>query len=230
MVFPEAAAVQAMVREHGMNLFYESVENRQLCCRLRKVEPNRRYLAELDAWVTGLRRDQGVTRTEVAQGRARRSARRHRQDEPDRRLDATTRCSATCATHNVPINRLHAEGYPVASAARPCTRAVAAGRRSARGPLVVGERGHARVRHPRRRREGGVGHLRLDASRADRSSARAPWWRWLGPRARERRFRADAIALLERSAFVYVSPLKSDGAESRCHGEVWYGWLDGRVA
>jgi hypothetical protein len=40
---------------------------------------------------------------------------------------------------------------------------------------------------------------------------------------------ADAIALLERSGFVYVSPLKSDGAESRCHGEVWYGWLDGRV-
>ena len=40
---------------------------------------------------------------------------------------------------------------------------------------------------------------------------------------------ADAIALLERSGFVYVSPLKSDGAESRCHGEVWYGWLDGCV-
>ena len=41
---------------------------------------------------------------------------------------------------------------------------------------------------------------------------------------------ADVTALLERSSFVYVSPLKSDGAESRCHGEVWYGWLDGRVA
>ena len=34
---------------------------------------------------------------------------------------------------------------------------------------------------------------------------------------------------LEKSEFVYVSPLKSDGAESTCHGEVWYGWLDGAV-
>src|SRR5512139_1117193 len=66
VVFPEAAAVQTMVRQHGMNLFYESLEKRQLCCRLRKVEPNRRYLAELDAHVTGLRRQQNVTRSEVA--------------------------------------------------------------------------------------------------------------------------------------------------------------------
>lgn len=35
--------------------------------------------------------------------------------------------------------------------------------------------------------------------------------------------------LLESSPFVYVSPLKSDGSESTCHGEVWYGWLDGAV-
>jgi hypothetical protein len=34
---------------------------------------------------------------------------------------------------------------------------------------------------------------------------------------------------LEQSGFVYVSPLRSDGSESRCHGEVWYGWLDGAV-
>ena len=39
----------------------------------------------------------------------------------------------------------------------------------------------------------------------------------------------DVTSLLERSPFVYVSPLKSDGAESRCHAEVWYGWLDGAV-
>ena len=36
-------------------------------------------------------------------------------------------------------------------------------------------------------------------------------------------------AALEQSPFVYVSPLKSDGAESRCHGEVWYGWFEGAV-
>lgn len=48
------------------------------------------------------------------------------------------------------------------------------------------------------------------------------------PRARAA-LPADAAGLLERSGFVYVSPLKSDGAESRCHGEVWFGWIDGRV-
>jgi hypothetical protein len=36
-------------------------------------------------------------------------------------------------------------------------------------------------------------------------------------------------ALLESSGFVYVSPLKKDGTESTCHGEVWFGWLDGAV-
>jgi hypothetical protein len=39
----------------------------------------------------------------------------------------------------------------------------------------------------------------------------------------------DVTGLLEKSPFVYVSPLKGDGAESRCHGEVWYGWLDDAV-
>jgi hypothetical protein len=39
----------------------------------------------------------------------------------------------------------------------------------------------------------------------------------------------ELTGLLEKSGFVYVSPLRSDGSESRCHGEVWYGWLDGNV-
>src|SRR5262245_65636720 len=64
IVFPRAEDVEAMVGSRGANLFYESVENRQLCCRIRKVEPLRRYLSGLDAWVAGLRRDQGVTRSE----------------------------------------------------------------------------------------------------------------------------------------------------------------------
>jgi hypothetical protein len=37
------------------------------------------------------------------------------------------------------------------------------------------------------------------------------------------------VELLEKSEFVYVSPLRKDGAESTCHGEVWYGWIDGTV-
>ena len=63
--FPRPERVQAMVRERGMNLFYESVENRRLCCSVRKVEPLGRALADLDAWVAGLRRGQSVTREET---------------------------------------------------------------------------------------------------------------------------------------------------------------------
>lgn len=40
---------------------------------------------------------------------------------------------------------------------------------------------------------------------------------------------AETLRALETSQFVYVSPLRSDGSESTCHGEVWYGWIDGGV-
>src|SRR3954464_15480624 len=63
--FPQAEAVQSLVAEHGVNLFYHSVENRKLCCGVRKMEPLRRALSGLDAWLTGLRREQSVTRTAV---------------------------------------------------------------------------------------------------------------------------------------------------------------------
>ena len=63
--FPQAEAVETMVAEHGVNLFYHAIENRKLCCGVRKMEPLRRALAGLDAWMTGLRRDQSVTRTDV---------------------------------------------------------------------------------------------------------------------------------------------------------------------
>jgi phosphoadenosine phosphosulfate reductase len=124
VVFPDAAAVQAMVREHGMNLFYESLEKRQLCCRLRKVEPNRRYLAELDAHVTGLRRQQNVTRAGVA---------KLELEAGGRRVKVNPLVDWSSADvwdyvrkHGVPVNRLHAEGFPTVGCA-PCTRAVRAG-------------------------------------------------------------------------------------------------------
>ena len=138
--------------QHGMNLFYESLENRQLCCRLRKVEPQPRYLAELDAYVTGLRRDQGVTRTETARSSSRRDGSIVKMNPlADWTQDQVARY---VREHNVPINRLHAEGYPRRWAATLHARR-SAGRRSALGPLVVGERGDARVRDPCRR--GGEG-------------------------------------------------------------------------
>jgi hypothetical protein len=53
----------------------------------------------------------------------------------------------------------------------------------------------------------------------------------LAPRALARAAAAEPAldAALERSGFVYVSPLRADGKESSCHGEVWFGWLDGAV-
>jgi len=58
VVFPDAAEVEEMVNAKGVNLFYESVENRKLCCKVRKVRPINRMLATLDGWITGLRHEQ----------------------------------------------------------------------------------------------------------------------------------------------------------------------------
>jgi phosphoadenosine phosphosulfate reductase len=125
VVFPETVAVQAMVREKGMNLFYASIENRQLCCRLRKVEPLTRYLSGLDAWVTGLRRDQGVTREDTAKVQI--DAQHGGIVKLNPIADWThAQVLEYVRKHNVPINRLHAEGYPSVGC-DPCSRAIAAG-------------------------------------------------------------------------------------------------------
>ena len=65
ILFPDAAEVREMVEGKGLNLFYESTENRHACCGVRKVGPLRKQLATLDGWVTGLRRDQWASRTNV---------------------------------------------------------------------------------------------------------------------------------------------------------------------
>lgn len=125
VVFPRAENVEKMVRAQGMNLFYESLEKRRLCCQLRKVEPMRRYLADFDAYVTGLRRDQNVTRTDTP------------KLEIDRAVGGLVKLNPFAdwthdmvwqyiRKHDVPVNRLHAEGYPSVGCA-PCSRAVAHG-------------------------------------------------------------------------------------------------------
>ena len=54
-----------MVARNGEDLFRDSVENRLICCNVRKVRPLTRHLATLDAWVTGLRRDQWASRSDI---------------------------------------------------------------------------------------------------------------------------------------------------------------------
>ena len=65
LYFPENFAVQELVTNKGSYSFYESLENRKECCSIRKVEPLKRALHGLDAWISGLRRAQSITRTEM---------------------------------------------------------------------------------------------------------------------------------------------------------------------
>ncbi len=65
LLSPKAEHVSRMVARHGPNLFYRQVEHRLLCCQVRKVLPLTRYLAGLDAWITGLRRDQWASRSDI---------------------------------------------------------------------------------------------------------------------------------------------------------------------
>jgi len=122
--FPQADSVQAMVAEHGVNLFYRSVDFRKLCCGIRKTEPLKRALAGLDAWITGLRREQSVTRTAVHN---------IEWDESNQLIKVNPLADWTqddvwtyIREHNVPYNALHDRGYPSIGCA-PCTRAIQPG-------------------------------------------------------------------------------------------------------
>lgn len=122
--FPKAEDVERMVSEKGLNLFYHSIENRKLCCAVRKLEPLGRALSGLDAWMTGLRRDQNVTRTVV--GKLEWDA-THQLVKLNPLADWTwDEVWKYIREHNVPYNSLHDRGFPSIGCA-PCTRAVQAG-------------------------------------------------------------------------------------------------------
>lgn len=122
--FPDRAAVEKLEREKGFYSFRESVENRRECCGIRKVEPLGRALAGLRAWVTGLRRDQAVTRTDTA---AVEWDEVHGLVKVNPLVEWTTdRVWEYIRAHNVPYNRLHDRGFPSIGCA-PCTRAIQPG-------------------------------------------------------------------------------------------------------
>jgi phosphoadenosine phosphosulfate reductase len=121
ILFPDYKQVEEMVNARGPNLFYESVENRKLCCRIRKIEPLKRVLGGLDAWICGLRAEQSTTRTDLE---------RVEWDETFGLLKlspladwATEQVWDHIRTHEVPYNKLHDQGYPSIGCA-PCTRAI----------------------------------------------------------------------------------------------------------
>ncbi|MFQ5930569.1 MAG: phosphoadenylyl-sulfate reductase [Acidobacteriota bacterium] len=119
---PDYRKVEEMVRQHGINLFYQSVENRKLCCHVRKVEPLQRALSNLSAWVSGLRRQQSAYRSEVPKveednGRIKISPLADWSDE---------RVWSYIRKNDLPYNKLHDRKYPSIGCA-PCTRPVQPG-------------------------------------------------------------------------------------------------------
>ncbi|MGP1613733.1 MAG: phosphoadenylyl-sulfate reductase [Pollutimonas bauzanensis] len=124
VVSPDAAAVRAHVAEHGEFGFYESVDLRKACCALRKVEPLRAALRGHSAWLTGQRREQSLTRTELPEA----------EYDPVFGLQKYNPLAAwsdkqvweVIRALDIPYNPLHDQGYP-SIGCEPCTRAIRPG-------------------------------------------------------------------------------------------------------
>jgi len=122
--FPSNALVEDFVAKHGVNGFYDSVENRKACCHVRKVEPLQRALAGKKAWITGMRREQAVTRgsLEVSSFDA-----DHGLQKFNPLLDwSNAEIWEYINANDVPYNALHDQFYPSIGCA-PCTRAITPG-------------------------------------------------------------------------------------------------------
>lgn len=122
--FPDQTEVEAMVHEHGVNLFRKSVELRRHCCGVRKLAPLRRALAGKAAWIVGLRRAQSLTRQELST---------LQWDDANGlvKLSPLADWSESdvwdfIRNHRIPYNPLHDQGYPSIGCAC-CTRAVLPG-------------------------------------------------------------------------------------------------------
>ena len=128
--FPDYKKVQEMVREKGINLFSKSIENRKMCCNLRKNESLKRALSGMDVWICGLRKDQTVTRFFNKMVEC---------DEQHGLIKLNPLINWTekqvwdyIHERDVPYNVLHDKGYP-SIGCKPCTRAVQPGEDSRAG-------------------------------------------------------------------------------------------------
>ena len=122
--YPRHELVEAYVREHGINAFYESVELRKGCCHVRKVEPLQRALAGKKAWITGMRAQQSATR----QGLPVQTFDEANGLEKFNPLADWTEKEvwAYIKLNDVPYNALHDKHYPSIGCS-PCTRAITVG-------------------------------------------------------------------------------------------------------
>ena len=122
--FPDSAQVEGFVAQNGVNGFYDSVENRKECCRIRKVQPLKRALAGQQAWLTGMRRDQAVTRGGLAVSSFDAD---HGLQKFNPLLDwNNAEVWEYIKQNDVPYNKLHDRFYPSIGCA-PCTRSVTPG-------------------------------------------------------------------------------------------------------
>ena len=123
-VYPQESDVQAFIDQYGMNGFYEGEEPKKACCGARKIKPLNGALLGADAWITGQRREQSTTRTEL-----------NLEELDDARGIAKFNplfdwseadVWAYIKQENVPIHPLHLKGYP-SIGCEPCTRQVKKG-------------------------------------------------------------------------------------------------------
>lgn len=128
VMFPDQVAVEEMVQTKGINLFYESVENRKACCHVRKIEPLSRALVNMDAWITGLRADQTANRATM---NLIETDRVPLTKQPIVKINPllTWRNDEVWSyikENEVPYNVLHDRGFPSIGCA-PCTRPIEPG-------------------------------------------------------------------------------------------------------
>ena len=123
-VYPQESDVQAFIDQYGMNGFYDGEEPKKACCGARKIKPLNAALLGADAWLTGQRREQSTTRTEL-----------NLEELDDARgiakfnpLFDWTEADiwAYIKQGNAPIHPLHLKGYP-SIGCEPCTRQVKKG-------------------------------------------------------------------------------------------------------
>ncbi len=123
--FPNATAVEKLEREQGLYSFRQSIDGRKFCCGIRKIEPLNRALKDLKAWITGLRREQAMTRTQTD------------KIEIDQAHGSIIKLNPIgdwsekqvwdyIHEHDVPYNKLHDRGFPSIGCS-PCTRAIQPG-------------------------------------------------------------------------------------------------------
>ncbi len=124
IIFPDAQEVEKMVNEKGINLFYHSIDNRKLCCGIRKIKPLKRALEGMNAWITGLRREQSPTRKDMQviewdEG--------NQLIKVNPLLEWTEKQKWDFVNENkIPYNTLHDKGFP-SIGCQPCTRAIMPG-------------------------------------------------------------------------------------------------------